>query len=134
MASAHGRLTNVTVATKDISPYCKTSSYELTADNHDTTGYGATAHTKAGGLTDGTFSAGGTYDNTVSVGPRNALANQLGVTQAIVRKVEGTGTGKPQDTFNAVLTKYTETNPVDDMVTWAATWEISGAIVTIAQP
>lgn len=134
MAASHGRLTNITVATKDISPYTKTSSYELTADDHDTTGYGATAHTKQGGLLDGSFSAGGTYDNTASVGPRNALAGQLGVSQAIVRKVEGTGTGKPQDSFTGVLVKYTETNPVDDMVQWSAQWEISGAVVTTVQP
>lgn len=134
MAASHGRLTNIKVATKDISPYCKTSSYEVTADIHDTTGYGATAHTKVGGLMDGAFSAGGTYDNTVSTGPRNALHGQQGVTQTIVRLVEGAGTGKPQDTFSAVLQSYTETDPVDDVVQWAAKWEITGPVVTIAQP
>jgi hypothetical protein len=44
--------------------------------------------------------------------------------------VEGTGTGKPQDAFTGILKKYTETNPVDDMVTWSAEFEISGAITT----
>lgn len=134
MAVAHGRLTKVTVATKDISPYCKTSSYERSADFHDTSGYGVQSHTKSGGLKDGKFTAGGTYDNTVSVGPRNALHGNEGVAQAIVRNVEGTGTGKPNDAFTGVLVKYTETNPVDDMVTWAAEWEISGDVVTTALP
>jgi hypothetical protein len=134
MAFVHGKTTVITVATKDISPYCKTSSFEVTADVHDTTGYGSTAHTKAGGLLDGSFTVSGTYDNTASTGPRNALMGQAGVSLAVVRKVEGTGTGKPQDAFTGVLKKYTETNPVDDMVTWSAEFEISGAIATTSQP
>lgn len=136
MATAHGKNTKVTVATKDISPYCKTSNYERTASTHNTTGYAPTgdAETYAGGLKGGKFTAGGTYDNTVSVGPRNALHGQEGVTQAIVRMVEGSGTGKPSDAFSAVLEKYAESNPHDDMVSWSAEWQITGPVTTTAQP
>lgn len=134
MSFVHGRTTKLTVATKDISPSTKTSSFEKSADVHDTTGYGATDHTKAGGLGDGKFTCGGTYDNTASVGPRNALLALVGTSVAVVRNPEGTGTGKPNDAFTGVLTKYTETNPVDDMVTWAAEFEISGPVVTTALP
>lgn len=134
MATAHGRNTVLTVNAKDISPYCKTSSLELTAETHDTTGYGATAHTKAGGLLDGSFTVSGTYDNTTLVGPRIVLLPLIGVSTAIVRKLEGTGSGKPQDTFTAICKKYTETNPVDDMVTWSADFEISGAVASVSQP
>jgi hypothetical protein len=134
MTYVHGKDTVITVATKDISPFCKTSSYEGSAAVHTTTGYGKTAVTKNGGLLDGKFSAGGTYDNTASTGPRNALKPLLGTTVTVVRKPEGTGTGRPQDTFSAVVSKYVETNPVDDMVTWSAEFEISDVIATIAQP
>lgn len=134
MAFVHGKLTNITVATKDISPYTKTSSYEGSADVHETTGYGKNSKTKAGGLLDGKFTCGGTYDNTASTGPRNALKPLLGTSVAVVRKPEGTGTGKPMDTFQAVLSKYVETNPVDDMVTWSAEFEISDDITTSTQP
>jgi hypothetical protein len=134
MAFVHGKTTKITVATKDISPFTKTSSFEVNGDVHDTTGYGSTAHTKAGGLLDGKFTCGGTYDNTASVGPRNALLSLVGTSVAVVRNVEGTGTGKPNDAFSGVLTKYTETNPVDDMVTWSAEIEISGAVTTTALP
>lgn len=133
MAFVHGKTTVVKVATKDISAYCKTSSLELSADVHDTTGYGATAHTKMGGLLDGSFTVSGTYDNTAVTGPRAVLLPLIGATSAVIRQPEGTGTGKPQDAFNAVLKKYTETNPVDDMVTWSAEFEVSGANVTTAQ-
>jgi hypothetical protein len=134
MAFVHGKTTKLLVATKDISPFTKTSSFEKSGDFHDTTGYGATDHTKAGGLGDGKFTCGGTYDNTASVGPRNALLSLVATTVSVVRNPEGIGTGKPNDAFTAVLTKYTETNPVDDMVTWAAEMEISGAVVTTALP
>jgi hypothetical protein len=134
MGAAHGRLTKVTLATKDISPYTKTSTLEESADVHDTSGYGITDRTKIGGVGDGKFTMGGTYDNTVSVGPRNVLHNQKGVSFAVVRNPEGTGTGKPNDAFTAILVKYTETNPFDDIVTWAAEFEISGSIVTTVLP
>lgn len=134
MAFVHGRNTSVTVATKDISPYCKTSSYEGTADVHETTGYGKNAKTKSGGLLDGKFTCGGTYDNTASTGPRNALKPLLGTTVTVLYKIEGTGTGKPLDTFSGVLSKYVETAPVDDMVTWSAEIEVSDVVVTSTQP
>ena len=134
MAFVHGRDTSITVATKDISPYCKTSSLELSADVHETTGYGKQAKTKSGGLLDGKFTMGGTYDNTASTGPRNALKPLVGTTVAVVRKPEGTGTGKPQDAFSGVLSKYVETNPVDDMVTWSAEIEVSDVITTTTLP
>ncbi len=133
MAFVHGKDTVITVATKDISAYCKTSSYEGSADVHETTGYGKQAKTKQGGLLDGKFSCGGTYDNTASTGPRAALKPLLGTTVAVIRKPEGTGTGKPQDAFSAVLSKYVETNPVDDMVTWSAEFEISDVVTTTTQ-
>jgi hypothetical protein len=129
----HGKNTVVKVATKDISPYCKTSTLEQTADVHDTTGYGATAHTKAGGLLDGKFTVSGSYDNTVSVGPRNALQSLIGTSVAVIRQPEGTAVTKPQDSFTAVMSKYTETSPVDDMVTWSAEFEVSGVVNTTVQ-
>ncbi len=133
MSAVHGRDTVITVATKDISPFCKTSSYEGSANVHDTTGYGKTAKVKSGGLLDGKFSCGGTYDNTATTGPRNALKPLLGTTVAVIRKPEGTGTGRPQDAFSGVLSKYVETNPVDDMVTWSAEIEISDVVTTTTQ-
>jgi hypothetical protein len=134
MAFVHGKTTKITIATKDISAYTKTSSFEKSADVHDTTGYGATDHTKAGGLGDGKFTCGGTYDNTASTGPRNALLALVGTTVACIRNPEGTGTGKPNDAFSGVLTKYVETNPVDDMISWSAEIEISGPVTTTALP
>lgn len=133
MTTVHGKVTVLTVATKDISPYCKTSTLERGAAVHNTTGYGVDDEMNAGGLRNGKFTVSGVYDNTVSVGPRNALNALVGTVCAITRKTEGTGTGKPLDTFNAVLEKYVETNPHDDMITWSADFTVSGAVVASTQ-
>lgn len=134
MSKAHGRLTKIVVATKDISPYTSASTYTMGADVHDLTGYGATDKAKGGGLKDGKFVCSGKYDNAVSVGPRNALHSLVGTTVAVVRNVEGLGTGKPNDAFNAVLVKYEEGNPVDDYIGWVAEFEIDGPVTTTALP
>lgn len=134
MAASHGKLTSITVATKDISPYTDNSNYSKNAPAHETTGYGVDDETYAGGVRANTFSCSGKYDNTASTGPRNALHGAVGTTVAVVRKVEGTGTGKPQDSFSWVITKYEESSPYNDMVKWSAEGNISGPITTTAQP
>ncbi len=130
----HGRLTVLTVATLDISLSTKTSTFSGSADVHDTTGYGLTNRTKAGGLIDGKFTASGAYDLGTVTGTPSALEGKEGVTQAITRKVAGTGTGKPQEVFSGVLSKFDVSDPVDDMVTWAAEWEVTGTVNRAAQP
>lgn len=134
MAASHGKLTKITVATKDISPFTDNSSYAKNAPAHETTGYGVNEETYVGGVQANTFSCSGKYDNTVSTGPRNALHTAVGTSVAVVRNVEGTGTGKPNDAFTWVITKYEESSPYNDVVKWSAEGNISGPITTTALP
>lgn len=136
MSTSHGKLTVVKIATKDVSPFAKTSSLERGAKTHDVTGYAPAgdAEIYAGGLRTSKFTISGVYDNTVSVGPRLVLVGQEGNMLAIIRQVEGAGSGKPQDAFNAILEKYVETNPNDDMVTWSADFQVTGPITSTTQP
>lgn len=134
MTTSHGRFTIITVATKDISPFTKNSQIERAAGTHDITGYGVDDKLYAGGTRDNKFTCSGVYDNTVLVGPSIVLAGVVGSTLAIIRKVEGTGTGKPQQAFNAVLEKFVESNPHDDMVTWSADFQITGPVTPTTQP
>lgn len=133
MAFVHGKNTVITVATKDLSEYTDSSELPRTADTHDVTTYGNDSHRKAGGLLDGSFTMSGTYENTASTGPRAVLQPLLGTTVAIVRQPEGAGAGKAQDSFNAVMGKYTETNPVADMVKWTCEFELDGDVDSAAQ-
>jgi hypothetical protein len=133
MTFIHGKNTVVKVATKDLSPFTDSSELEIGADTHDTTTYGNNSHRKSGGLLDGSFKMSGTYDSTAVTGPRAALKPLTGTTVAVIRQSEGTGSGKPQDAFNAVVSKYVETSPVADMVKWSCEFEIDGDVNSAAQ-
>lgn len=133
MAFVHGKNTVITVATADLSTYTDSSEFGRTADSHDVTTYGNSAHRKAGGLLDGTFKMSGTYDNTASVGPRAKLEPLLGTICAIVRKPDGTGSSKAMDDFDGLLVSFVETSPVADMVKWSAEFEVDGDVDSTAQ-
>lgn len=133
MAFVHGKGAIFKVGTNDISAFTNSVEFEATADTHDTTTFGQTGHTYAGGLTDGKVQLKGLYDNTTSTGPRDAIDAVLGTSVAFTYQPEGTGTGKVETTGNAVVKSYKETAPVADMVTWEAELTISGAVTTDVQ-
>lgn len=130
----HGKLTVLKIAANDISPATKTSNFSGSADVHDTSGYGVTARTKAGGVKDGKFTASGSYDIGATTGTPALLEGQEGVSMSITRQVAGTGTTKPQEVFTGILSKFDVSAPFDDMVTWSGEWEVSGAVNRTAQP
>ena len=134
MAKVHGKNTVITVDGDDLSQYTNNSAFERTADSHDVTGYGADSKSYNAGLLDGKFTMGGTYDNTADSGPAAVLRPLIGGDAVtVVRRPDGTGSGKAQDSFSAILIKYSESNPVADMVTWEAEWQISGDVDDTAQ-
>lgn len=133
MAKVHGKNTVIKVDDNDLSTYTDSSELPRSADSHDVTGYGEDSHRKAGGLLDGTFTMSGTYDNTATTGPQAVLEPLLGTVVPIIRQPNGTGSGKAQQSFDGLMTKYTETNPVADMVKWSCEFEIDGDVDTTAQ-
>lgn len=135
MTFQHGKDTYVSVAGTDLSTFTNASEFGQVRDSHDVTGYGKGAHAKHKGLRDGTFTMGGTYDSTASVGPRAVLqtAYDDDALCEVIRRPEGTGSGKPQDRFDALITSYKESNPVADMVTWSADMEISDVVDSTPQ-
>lgn len=133
MAWQHGKDTVVKVATKDISQYTDSSELTIGGDVHDVTTYGNNSHRKGGGLGEHSFKCSGTYDTTAVTGPRAVLKPLRGTTVAVIRQPEGTGTGKPQDAFNAVVGEYVETSPVADYVKWSCTFEVDGDVTSTTQ-
>lgn len=128
MARQHGKATVVIVNSVDISLHCTQSDMGREADSHDTTGYGVDDYTYAGGLKGATFTVSGRYDTTGATSPRVVIESQLSNIVPVKRRVEGTGSGKPQQAFNAEVTKYSESSPYNDMVTWSAEFKISGPV------
>lgn len=132
MARSHGKNTKISVDGDDLSAYTNASDIERNADSHDTTTYGAAHHRHEGGLKDGTFKCSGFYETGVT-GPGQTLKPAVGTVVEIIRMPEGTGTGKPTETFDALLTKYTESAPVAEYVQWAAEFEITEVIADTTQ-
>jgi hypothetical protein len=143
MAFVHGKNTVITLSglsgpasgSHDLSIYINTSKWNFGADSHDTTTYGKNDHVFAAGLKVGTFTMGGVYDGTnpSTNTPWFVLSQATGSTCTIALKPEGTGTGKPTHTFTAVLTDYSQTAPVADMISWDSSFTVSDAVTTTIQ-
>lgn len=133
MSFIHGRDTFISLDGDDLSPYTTTSQLEKSADSHDVTTYGQDAHVFQGGLLNGTATASGVYDSSTSSGPRAVIESLVGTVVSLIRRTEGTGAGKPQQTVNVLVLKYTETNPVADMITWSTDLQLSGTITNSTQ-
>jgi hypothetical protein len=133
MAFVHGKNTYISLDAKDLSAYTNTSELSRSADSHDVTTYGKNSHVYQGGLLDGKASMGGIYDSTALTGPRAVIEPLIGTTVELIRRPEGTGTGKPEDTVDVLVVGYVETNPVADMVTWSCELQCSDDIATTVQ-
>ncbi len=134
MPQIHGRVGALLANAKDCSAFTNKINFKQSGDSHDTTTFGQTGHTYAGGLTDGSVTVSGLYDNTAVTGPRATFQASLALVVPFKYRPEGVGTGKPETTFNVIITAYEESVAVADMVTWSAECAISGAVTTAAQP
>lgn len=133
MAFVHGKGTIITIDGDDISAFTTTSELDRQSDEHDVTTYGKNSHVFQGGLLTGEATVSGIYDNTAATGPRAVLEPLIGTVVPLVRKPEGTGTGKPMDTVNVLVKGYKETNPVADMVTWEVSLRLSDDVASTSQ-
>lgn len=133
MGWQHGKDTYVSVGGSDISAWTNNSELTRGAAGHNVTAYGADDEAWSGGLRNGKFTCSGIYDNTVTTGPHDVLDPAVGTVVEIIRRGEGTGAGKPEQTFDGLLVSYVETNPVADMVTWSAEFTVSDGVVEAAQ-
>jgi len=134
MPNVHGKVTAVSLGGSDLSIYSNSVTFARTADSHDVTTFGKNAHVYQGGLTDGTASIAGFYDSTAVSGPRAVIMPKIGTVVPLVHRPEGTATTRPQDTVDVLVTGYTETSPVADMVTWSIELQMSDSVTSGAQP
>lgn len=124
MARVHSKETVILVADENVGQWCNDSTVEKSAGTEDNTLYGKEAIVKDGLLPTGTCSFGGKYDDD-EAGPRAILMPLIGTKVRIKYRPEGTGSGLPQDSFDAVITKYTETAPVTGYRAWTCETEPS---------
>ena len=137
---AHGKDTYISVNGKDISAFCNSSEFGRKAQTHNVTMYGSPAYADGrkagqfkGGIVDAEGKCSGVYDKTVTTGTRAVFADLVGKNVPLIRRPEGTGTGRPEESVEIVVTDYTETNPVADMVAWSCDFQCSGVVAVTTQ-
>lgn len=133
MAFIHGKGTVISLNGADLSAFVNESDLTRTSDSHDVTTYGKNSHVYQGGLLDGTASVSGIYDNTAVTGPRAVIEPLIGTVVELIRRPEGTGSGKPQDVVDVLVTSYQESSPVADMVTWTCELQCSDEVDSTPQ-
>jgi len=118
----------------NIAAYCGSIEVEYSVDSLKTTTFAAGGHTYQGGMTDGKLSCEGTYDDSMS-GPKAIIEPLMrdGDLVAAIYRPEGTGSGKPQQSFNVLVTTYSESSAVGEMIQWSSEMKISGAVTDTTQ-
>lgn len=131
----HGKKTVITLDGDALTGATSTSTLTRNRDTHDVTPYGEEGHRFGTGIQNNTGTMSGTYDKTAVTGPRAVILPiwEAGLPVTLLIKNEGTGTGKPQDSMSIIVTKYEQTAPAADMVTWAMDFQVDGVITSTAQ-
>lgn len=129
MAFKHGKDTAVLIDANDISEFTDSTVFTDTTELADVTAYGRAAHNFLGGLTTGTITIGGNYDDG-ALGPRAVLQaiKDAGLRVPFIYQPEGTGAGLPQDSVNVFVMNYVETAPVADKITWTSELQMTDTI------
>lgn len=124
MARVHSKDTVIIVVHPDtgveyeIGQYAQDSNCEQSAGTEENGAYGKNSQIFDPTLNTGAFGCSGKYDSAVS-GPRAVLKPLNGRVVTFKYRPEGTGSGLPQDMFDAIITKYVETAPFAGYRTWA---------------
>ena len=131
MAFVHGsdsvfKLDNSGGSLTDISTYVNNVDFPETADVAETSTLGASNKPYIVGLKDATISLGGLFDATVDA-ILGAVVGQS-ATLSFEYSPEGTGSGKVKYTGECILTSYTLSSPVGDVVGFSADLQVSGAV------
>lgn len=133
MAFIHGKSAVVTVDAVDLSTFTNNVAFNRSVDSHDTTTFGQSGHTYAPGLTDGSVTLSGIYDDGVAGAPTKLRALLGGANVTLIYRPEGVGAGKAHNSCSVQVTSYSESAPVADMISWEAELQISGSVTITDQ-
>lgn len=118
----------------DLSEYLEDSTWDDTNEKQMVTTYGNRRNVYDYGLGDGKLTISGVYDVTEN-GPKAVIEEIKDDKRMVtlVRRPEGTGSGKPQESVSVLIEKYTETAPVAGYVKFACDVQPSGDITRTTQ-
>lgn len=132
MAFKHGKSAALTVNSVALGTFCDNISISHDVDTAETSTFGVNDKTFLAGLIGHTLSVSGNYDPTVTTGPGAVFEGLLGAAAVtVVYEPGGNTTGQRRHTFSAIVTNYTETAAVSDVVKFSAELLVSGASTNI---
>jgi hypothetical protein len=126
----HGKSTNFQIddtggTSRDISNVLTSVDFPETVDTAETTAFGSSAKSYIVGLTDATVSVSGIWDSTVD-GYLSGGAEPA--SRTFIYGPAGSTAGNVKYTGEAIMTSYSISNPVGDVVTFSADFQVTGAV------
>ena len=126
----HGKSTNFTLddtagSVRDISNTVTSVDLPETLDTAETTAFGSSAKSYIVGLTDATISVSGIWDATVD---GYIAGGAEPASRSFVFGPAGSTAGNVKYTGEAIVTSYSISNPVGDVVTYSLDLQVTGAI------
>lgn len=138
MAFRHGSKAQLTVNGVDLSTFCDSIELSVSPEVSDVTGFGSTWRSNIPGLIGASVSVSGNFDPTATTGPADAIfaaitAQNTAGYVAVVDKPGGTASGQRTNTFNAIVSGYTESSSVEDKITFGFELTVTGAVTPTTQ-
>jgi len=126
----HGKSTNFTLddtagSVRDISNTVTSVDLPETLDTAETTAFGSSAKSYIVGLTDATISVSGIWDATVD---GYIAGGAEPASRSFVFGPAGSTVGNVKYTGEAIVTSYSISNPVGDVVTYSLDLQVTGSI------
>jgi predicted secreted protein len=126
----HGKSTNFTLddtagSVRDISNTVTSVDLPETLDTAETTAFGSSAKSYIVGLTDATISVSGIWDATVD---GYIAGGAEPASRSFVFGPAGSTAGNVKYTGEAIVTSYSISNPVGDVVTYSLDLQVTGSI------
>jgi hypothetical protein len=126
----HGKSTNFQLddtggTSRDISNVLTSVDFPETIDTAETTAFGSSAKSYIVGLSDATISISGIWDATVD----GYLAGGAEpASRTFIYGPAGSTAGNVKYTGEAIVTSYSTSNPVGDVVTFSVDLQVTGAV------
>ena len=126
---AHGKSTDFAIddtggSSRNISNTLPDVSFPQTIDTAETTAFGSSNKSYIVGLKDTTISVSGIWDATVD----GYISGTEPASRSFIYGPAGSTGGNVKYTGEAIMTSYSLSNPVGDVVTFTADFQVTGAV------
>ena len=126
---AHGKSTDFAIddtggSSRNISDTLTDVSFPQTIDTAETTAFGSSNKSYIVGLKDTTISVSGIWDATVD----GYISGTEPASRSFIYGPAGSTSGNVKYTGEAIMTNYSQSNPVGDVVTFTADFQVTGAV------